>query len=50
MIDKLKIILEKYSSLSKQMADPNIVNNVTEYAKKELGYGNIRSSAIIFFT
>ncbi len=33
MIDKLKIILKNYSSLSEQMADPNIISNVAEYAK-----------------
>ena len=33
MIDKLKIILENYSSLSEKMADPNIISNVAEYAK-----------------
>ena len=33
MIDKLKIILENYSSLSEKMANPDIISNVTEYAK-----------------
>ena len=33
MIDKLKDILENYSSLTEKMAKPNIINNVIEYAK-----------------
>ena len=33
MIDKLKIILENYSALSEQMAEPAIISNVTEYAR-----------------
>ena len=33
MIDKLKDILKNYSSISEQMASPDIVNNVTEYSR-----------------
>ena len=33
MIDKLKIILENYSALSEQMAEPDIISNVAEYAR-----------------
>ena len=33
MIDKLKDILKNYSSLSEQMASPNIINNVAEYSR-----------------
>ena len=33
MIDKLKDILKNYSSISEQMASPDIVNNVAEYSR-----------------
>ena len=33
MIDKLKTILENYSSISEKMANPEIIGNVSEYAK-----------------
>ncbi|MBI44853.1 MAG: peptide chain release factor 1 [Candidatus Marinimicrobia bacterium] len=33
MIEKLEKILKNYSSLSEKMANPDIINNLTEYAK-----------------
>ena len=33
MINKLKEILQTYSFITKQMTDPNIVNNITEYSR-----------------
>ena len=33
MIDKLKVILDNYSTLSEKMANPEIISNVPEYAK-----------------
>ena len=47
MIDKLKIILENYSSLSEKMADPNIVSNVAEYAKLAKEHRQMSNTVIL---
>tara|TARA_B100000686_G_C16666663_1_gene903990 strand:- start:89 stop:1156 length:1068 start_codon:yes stop_codon:yes gene_type:complete len=47
MIDKLKIILENYSSLSEKMADPNIISNVAEYAKLAKEHRQMSNTVIL---